>query len=144
MRPIILVVALSYALAPARADAQGFVTLFGTVTDATGGVIAGATITAINTQTGVTRETISAADGSYAITQLPVGIYLVKGELAGFQTFVQEHVQMQVDENRHVNMVMKPGAVTEQVTVAATSPRSTPAPARCARSWTRSGSSSFR
>lgn len=115
----LIVVALFCAVAPARARAQGSVTIFGTVTDATGGIVTGATITAVHTQTGFARTTTSGTDGTYAITQLPVGIYLVKVELAGFQTFIQKDVQVQVDENRRVNMVMKPGAVTESVTVAA-------------------------
>jgi hypothetical protein len=114
----LVVVAVFCALAPARVRAQGSVTLFGTVTDVGGGVVAGAAITAVNAQTGFARATVSGTDGTYAITQLPVGIYAVKGELAGFQTFVEEHVRVQVDENRRVNMVMKPGAVTETVTVA--------------------------
>lgn len=115
----LVVVVLLCAFAPPLAWAQGSVTIFGTVTDATGGVVAGATITALNTDTGFARETLSATDGTYAITQLPVGVYTVKGELPGFQTFVQERVQVQVDENRRVSMVMKVGAVSESVTVAA-------------------------
>jgi len=117
--PFVIVAALC-ALAPVRVQAQGSVTLFGTITDDGGGVVPGVTVTAVNTDTGFSRNTVSGTDGTYAITQLPVGTYVVKGELSGFQTFVQQNVRVQIDENRRINMLMKPGAITETVTVAST------------------------
>ena len=100
------------------AFAQGSVTIFGTVTDASGAVVPGATITVTNVQTAFDRVTVSDANGSYAISQLPVGLYTVKAELTGFRTFVQERVQVRVDENRRINVAMEVGERTESVTVA--------------------------
>lgn len=108
---------LMLVVAPAGLAAQGSVTIFGTVTDASGAVVPGATITATNAQTGFERVTVSDAGGTYAIAQLPVGVYTVKAELAGFKTFLQERIPVQVDENRRVNVVMQLGALTESVTV---------------------------
>jgi hypothetical protein len=110
--------ALTLALIPTAALAQGSVTIFGTVSDASGSVVPGATITATNAQTALERVTASDGNGTYAISQLPVGIYTVKAELTGFKTFLQERVQVQVDENRRVNIVMELGQLTESVTVA--------------------------
>src|SRR5688500_11979980 len=98
--------ALTMALIPTAALAQGSVTIFGTVSDASGSVLPGATITATNAQTALERVTVSDGNGTYAISQLPVGVYTVKAELPGFKTFLQERVQVQVDENRRVNIVM--------------------------------------
>jgi hypothetical protein len=106
-------------LAAADAAAQGSVTIFGSVTDASGAVVPGATITATNAQTALERVTVSDANGNYAISQLPVGVYTIKAELTGFKTFLQERVQVQVDENRRVSVVMALGELTESVTVAA-------------------------
>jgi hypothetical protein len=105
-------------LTPADAAAQGSVTIYGSVTDASGAVVPGAAITATNTQTAFERVTESDANGNYAISQLPVGVYTVKAELARFKTFLQEGIQVQVDENRRVNVVMELGELTEKVTVA--------------------------
>ena len=111
--------ALAALLTPVPTAAQGSVTIFGSVTDSSGAVVPGATITVTNAQTAFERATVSDANGNYAISQLPGGVYTVKAELAGFKTFVQERVQVQVDENRRANVVMAVGQLTESVSVAA-------------------------
>ncbi|MPY89712.1 MAG: hypothetical protein GEU99_17545 [Luteitalea sp.] len=118
-RAICFLITLASGLAPLPAFSQGSVTIFGTVTDTTGAMVPGAMITAANTQTGLERETVSDTQGSYAIAQLPVGIYRVTVEIEGFKTFVQDGIQVQVDENRRVNVVMVIGELAESVTVAA-------------------------
>src|SRR5207245_6096869 len=110
--------ALTLAVIPTAALAQGSVTIFGTVTDALGSVVPGATITATNARTALERVTACDANGNYAISQLPVGVYTVKAELSGFKTFRLDRVQTQVDGNRRVNVVMELGQLTESVTVA--------------------------
>ncbi len=111
--------ALAALLTPVPTAAQGSVTIFGSVTDSSGAVVPGATITVTNAQTAFERATVSDANGNYAISQLPGGVYTVKAELAGFKTFVQERVQVQVDENRRANVVMAVGQLTESVSAAA-------------------------
>jgi hypothetical protein len=115
-----LVLAVATMLPPADAAAQGSVTIFGSVTDASGAVVPGATITVTDARTTRERVTVSDAHGAYTISQLPVGVYTVKAELTGFKTVVQEQIQVQVDENRRVNLVLELGAVTESVTVPGT------------------------
>jgi len=100
------------------ARAQGSVTIFGSVTDASGSVVPGVTMTATSALTALERVTVSDANGNYSISQLPVGVYTVKAELAGFKTFLLARVQTQVDENRRVNVVMELGPLRESVTVA--------------------------
>lgn len=106
-------------LFPAAALPQGSVTIFGTVTDSSGGVVPGVTITATHARTGFTRQTISGDGGNYVLTQLPIGSYSLRAEFSGFKTFVQENIPVQVDENRQVQIVLSVGAPSESVTVAA-------------------------
>jgi hypothetical protein len=109
--------ALTLVLVPIPTWAQGSVTIFGTVADASGSIVPGVTVTATNTQTALTRAVVSDANGTYTIGQLPPGVYTVKAELSGFKIFLLERVQTQVDENRRVNIVMELGQLAESVTV---------------------------
>ena len=98
---------------------QGSVTIFGTVTDASGAVLPNVTITVTSSQTGAVRQTRSTDAGTYVVSQLPIGAYSVKAEAPGFKTFVQDNIQVQVDENRQVNIAMAIGSITESVEVKA-------------------------
>ena len=66
-------------------------TILGAVKDSTSAVIPGAAITAKNVETGLTRTGVSAEDGSYRFSALPVGSYEVRVELPGFQTEVHRY-----------------------------------------------------
>jgi Carboxypeptidase regulatory-like domain/TonB dependent receptor-like, beta-barrel len=109
---------LGAALAPMGGTAQTFRgTILGTVTDASGAVMAGAKVTVRNTQTGLVRGTVTSADGSYAIPELPIGTYSVTVENSGFQTSVTTGVRVDVAAQRRVDAVLRPGAVTQKVEV---------------------------
>ncbi|MDQ6699900.1 MAG: carboxypeptidase-like regulatory domain-containing protein, partial [Acidobacteriota bacterium] len=97
--------------------AQGSVTIFGTVTDPSGAAIPGVAVTAVNAETGAIRRAVSDPSGGYVISQLPIGSYSVRVEAAGFKSFVQEQINVQVDENRRVNVALEVGALSESVTV---------------------------
>jgi len=98
---------------------QGSVTIFGTVTDSSGAVVPAVKITVTNNETGAVRQATTSEAGAYVISQLPIGSYTIKAEASGFKTFLLERVQVQVDENRQVNIVMAVGAVTESIQVQA-------------------------
>ncbi|HET8797317.1 MAG TPA: carboxypeptidase-like regulatory domain-containing protein, partial [Thermoanaerobaculia bacterium] len=70
----------------------GASSLSGTVTDEQGSPVPGVTLTATNTQTGLVRTAITAADGVYRFPSLPVGTYTVTAELSGFATVTTENV----------------------------------------------------
>src|SRR5438445_13396618 len=61
-------------------------TVLGTVTDASGAVVAGAKVTVKNVATGLERTTQTSADGSYAVPEVPLGTYTVTISQSGFQT----------------------------------------------------------
>jgi len=92
----------------------------GTVRDATGSVMPGAAIKATQTATGAVRTATSGTDGGYAIPNLPTGPYLVEVTKEGFSRFVQTGIVLEVASNAALDIIMKIGAVSEQVTVEAT------------------------
>ncbi len=105
-------------LAAAPVTAQTFRgTVLGTVTDVSGAVVPGATVTVRNVDTGLLRKTETQADGSYRVPELPIGTYDVTAEKSGFQTSVTKGVQVGVAAERRVDAALKPGEITEQLEV---------------------------
>jgi len=100
-----------------RADVTG--SILGVVHDRTQAVVAGARIVATNVQTNLTRETVSAADGTYRILALPAGTYKLTATAPGFQTFSTTDVDLKVNDQLHVDVTLDVGSVTEKVEVSA-------------------------
>jgi len=88
----------------------------GTVHDQTGGVMQGATITVTNKDTGQEHQAVTGADGSFAVSPLPAGNYLVKAGASGFRTLI-ENATVQVGQVTSVDLVMQVGAASEVVSV---------------------------
>jgi len=95
--------------------------LTGTVTDATGGVLPGVTITAVNEATGNTFSGVTDGTGSYRISAR-VGAYRITAELSGFTTVQRTGVQILVGQTIAVNLQMSPSTIQETVTVTAEAP----------------------
>jgi len=116
-----LALSLSFAL-PSGAIAQattGEVT--GRVSDASGQVIPGATVTAKNVDTAFTRATTSNASGDYLLTLLPPGRYQITVGKTGFKKATRD-VAVAVGTRQTVGFDLQVGAVTESVTVTAETP----------------------
>jgi hypothetical protein len=96
--------------------------LAGRVMDSTGAPVPGVTVTATNTQTGLSRTVVTESDGSYRFLSLPVGTYKVASELSGFATVTTENVQLNVATPRELNINLKQASVTEAITVTAEAP----------------------
>ena len=94
-------------------------TILGTVTDPSGAVVAGASVTAKNAGTGLERATQTSGDGSYSIPELPTGTYNVTVMQSGFQTFVARGVTVDVAAERRVDATLKTGEVSTKVEVSA-------------------------
>jgi outer membrane receptor protein involved in Fe transport len=92
-------------------------TILGTVSDQSGAVVAGATITVKNVATGLERTTQTSTDGSYAIPELPIGTYTVTVSQAGFQTSVTRDVAVNVATERRVDAQLKTGQVSQTIEV---------------------------
>ena len=68
----------------------------GRVTDESGAVLPGVTVTATHTDTGATRTVVTDANGAYALPNLPTGPYRLEAMLQGFRTYVQTGIVLQV------------------------------------------------
>src|SRR5262245_56283504 len=79
--------------------AQATAQISGTVKDQSGAVLPGTEITATQTETGITRNTISNETGSYVLSNLAVGPYRLEVALPGFRTYVQTGIVLQVNSN---------------------------------------------
>ncbi|HEX4785324.1 MAG TPA: TonB-dependent receptor [Candidatus Sulfotelmatobacter sp.] len=113
---ITLVFVLLAALSMSAQTFRG--TILGTVTDPSGAVISGAKVTAKNVGTRLERTAETSADGSYSISELPVGTYTVSVVQTGFQTFVATGVNVDVATERRVDASLKAGQVSSVVEVA--------------------------
>ena len=71
-------------------------TILGTVTDPSGLLVAGANVKVRNVATGQERTATTSGDGSYAISELPIGTYSVTISQSGFQTSVTSNVEVNV------------------------------------------------
>src|SRR5919205_429725 len=93
----------------------------GTVVDPVGKVVSGATVTITNTETNTSRNQTTSESGIYVFELVPPGPYRVEVEAAGFKKAIITDVQALVAKPSEVNVQLEVGALTESVTVAATS-----------------------
>jgi hypothetical protein len=114
--------ALLLALTPIAVFAQSSNgSISGTVTDASGAILPGVTVTATNAATSASRNVTSNEKGHYEIALLPPGTYRVTGELSGFQPMKLENIIVSVGTDVPVDLKMKVG-VSETMTVTAAAP----------------------
>ena len=113
-----LVLVLTSALAYAQATAQ----LSGRVTDESNAVLPGVTVTVTQTDTGFTRTTVTDEGGTYVLPNLPLGPYRLEVMLAGFRTYVQTGIVLQVGATPAINVALELGQLAETVTVEAAAP----------------------
>jgi hypothetical protein len=91
----------------------------GTIRDASGLAIPGAAVKVTQTATGVSRTAISGSDGGYVLPNLPIGPYLLEVAKEGFNKYAQSGIVLEVNTAPTVDVSMKVGSVSEQVTVEA-------------------------
>src|SRR2546423_818532 len=108
------------ALAPAVFAQNAQVS--GVVKDQSGAVIPGATVTARNVETGLTRVAVSDGSGEYRLVSLPPGRYSVATELSGFSTETRPDIVLVIDQTAIINFAIKPAALSETITVTGESP----------------------
>jgi len=91
----------------------------GTIHDASGLAVPTADIKVTQTATGAVRTVTSGPDGSYVLTSLPIGPYVLEVIKDGFSKYVQTGIVLQVDSNPTIDATLKVGSVSEQVMVQA-------------------------
>ena len=120
----VAVAALVFAVSTV-AHAQGTTTgsMTGTLTDASGGVLPGATVTLSGPNIQGTRTDTTDGQGTYRFRNLPPGRgYRVAASLSGFREAVQDNIQVLLGQEGSVNLTLSPAGVTEQVEVTAATP----------------------
>ena len=110
-------------LCPALVCAQtGAASLTGIITDQTGAVVPGATVTATNQATNVDYTAISNEAGNYTISFLPVGTYVVKAELSRFKTAATKPLELEAKQIGRLDFKMELGGLAETVEVSNVAP----------------------
>src|SRR5262245_36376227 len=97
-------------------------TITGTVSDATSAVIPGASVVAVNGETGAKYETVSTETGNYTLTQVPAGLYQLSVELPGFKKYVRQGITVLVAQTLRIDVALEVGAASDEVTVSADAP----------------------
>jgi len=113
--PCILLFLLSTTIAAFGQAGRGSIT--GSVTDQTGAVIPGASVTLLDPATGVARHTAANDTGHYAFISLNPGVYQVTASRTGFTTVVHSNVSVTVDQTTTVDLALKVGNVSQVITV---------------------------
>ena len=113
---------LALLLVTTNAWAQATAQISGTVTDASGGVLPGATVNAIQTDTGLRRETVTNELGVFTLTNLPIGPYRLEVVLAGFRTHVQTGISLDIGSSPAIAVALALGELAETVSVEASAP----------------------
>ncbi len=98
-------------------QAVNFAQIHGRVTDSTGAAVAGAQITATQTDTGLVRTTTTGSEGNYVLPNLPIGLYQLKISAGGFRDHVQKGIVLNVGESPMLDVKLSVGSVTETVEV---------------------------
>src|SRR5207253_349450 len=99
--------------------AQSTAQISGTVRDQSGAVLPGVQVTATQTATGLARSAVTDETGLFVLPDLPVGPYKLEAALAGFRTFAQTGIVLQVGSNPIINVALAVGQVSETVEVQA-------------------------
>lgn len=114
------VLLFALALFPAGRLMAGITaTISGTVTDPTGAVVAGATVTATNVDTAVALSQTTNTQGFYSFPELPVGKYTVDVQKTGFKAYRQTGLVLDVNQALVVDVALQIGEASEKVEVSA-------------------------
>ena len=107
---------------PIPALAQESAAISGKVEDASGGIVAGATVTVKSLETGTTRAVTTDETGNYRVLALPLGPQEIKVQKAGFKAVVRTGVTLEVGQEAVVNLKLEVGEYVQQITVSEESP----------------------
>ena len=115
----VLILTLGTSLAQAQLATAD---ILGTVTDPTGAVIPGATVTLTNNGTHEKRTTTTSSSGDYTFSLLPVGTYSVSVNLTGFKTANVNNLSVEAGDRARADVPLTTGGTTETVNVEAQTP----------------------
>src|ERR1051326_6612941 len=97
-------------------------TIQGIITDPSGAILPGVSITVHNLGTNQTRNVLTNETGTYIVPLLPVGTYEVTAEYTGFKTQIKSRLELQVDQRMNVNFSLQVGEISERLEVIEAAP----------------------
>jgi hypothetical protein len=123
LRLLLISAAIGIALMPAFSTAQDSRgVILGTLTDSTGGILPGVSVTVTHEGTNVAVNLVTDSKGAYQARTLNVGTYSVTAKLDGFKTAVKKGVEVHIGDVVAINLVLSTGGMSEVVTVTAEAP----------------------
>ena len=114
--------ALMLALAPAAYGQQTAGNIEGRIIDQQSAPVPGATVTAVNSQTGYNRSAVTDSEGLYRLSALPIGTYDLKVDMSGFSGLERKALTVSVGQTLSVDLTLQVAQVAENVDVSAASP----------------------
>lgn len=111
------ILACSAPTGPLHAQAIGSGQIQGIVSDLSGSVVPGATVEAVQGESGLRRTVTSGSDGGYSLPNLPVGPYQLSVSGVGFSAYRQSGIVIQVGNDLRIDVELQVGAVTQTVEV---------------------------
>ncbi len=103
-------------------EAQKYTQLSGVILDASLASVPSATVTVVNEDTGLRRETLSQADGAYVVSSLEPGVYKVTVRKPGFRTMIHFGVKLAESQPARVDFKLVIGSIQETITVESSAP----------------------
>ncbi len=113
----ILIATFAMAPSPVAAQTAQVGQVSGEVTDSTGGRLPGCTVTLVSVERGVTRSTVTDAEGNYLFSLVPLGNYNLTVQLSGFRTMQITSNLVEAEKTTHVPVSMQVATFTETATV---------------------------
>lgn len=106
---------LSFSLSASAQYENG--SLVGTIRDASGATVAGASVTVTNTATGIENKATSNSSGDWEVPSLRAGVYRVTAAMSGFNTAVADNVTLSVGSRQRIDLTLQVGQANETVEV---------------------------
>lgn len=119
LRKIFVLLSLALLIAGAAFSQAVNGTIVGTVTDASGAVVAGARVTLLEVNTRVAHNGVTNASGDYSFPDLPPGTYDVAAEMTGFKKEVKSGTVLEANNSPRIDLRLQTGDVTQTVEVVA-------------------------
>ena len=114
---VLMAIFFLFSVSWAQVDRAG---LNGTIKDSSGRVLPDVHVVAVQNSTGLRRETVSFANGTYDLPELPIGVYTVTFRREGFRELSFENVVQSLEQTRTLNATLQVAGVNEKVEVSAT------------------------
>src|SRR5581483_9298857 len=108
---------LLFLVCGSLAQGQVSASVSGTVTDPSGALVSGASVTATNEDTGAIRTSITDSTGQYQLPALPIGHYEVRVQKTGFADEVRRGVNLLVGQDARIDLALRLGTSSQELTV---------------------------